>query len=305
MKKDLAKEIYNFCEKEFANDLQNESRQKIMQTWFNHGSADRWRHEKMNEFVSPLLGQSSKKWLTVGDGRYGLDAYSLKKRDNQIDVIASNIDDSLLKIGKEKGIIDNYSKENAEKLSFNDQDFDYTFCKEAYHHFPRPTIGLYEMLRVSKKAVALIEPNDRTIINTFRGRVFSTSMNILRRLRKKSIEEFEPVGNYIYSISPRDIEKIAWALRYPLIAFAKFNDHYSEGLENEPANSSSKLFNKVKLLINIKDFLSRAGLLQENLICVIIFKEEPTIKVLEKLKNKNFEIRRIPNDPYKGISHPF
>lgn len=63
----------------------------------------------------------------------------------------------------------NYSVENAESLSFRDNEFEVAFCKEAYHHFPRPFLALYEMLRVASKAVVLAEPNDQIPRPIMRG----------------------------------------------------------------------------------------------------------------------------------------
>ncbi|MCX7986598.1 MAG: class I SAM-dependent methyltransferase, partial [Bacteroidales bacterium] len=55
---------------------------------------------------------------------------------------------------------DKYRKENAEQLSVPDNSYDYVSCREALHHFPRPYLALYEMLRVSKKGIIIIEPID-------------------------------------------------------------------------------------------------------------------------------------------------
>ena len=53
-----------------------------------------------------------------------------------------------------------YHKENCENLSFASQSFDLVFCKEGLHHLARPVQGLYEMLRVSRKAVIFVESYD-------------------------------------------------------------------------------------------------------------------------------------------------
>jgi SAM-dependent methyltransferase len=49
----------------------------------------------------------------------------------------------------------NFQKENAEQLSFEDESFDFVLCKEAYHHFPRPMIALYEMIRRRCRLIVL------------------------------------------------------------------------------------------------------------------------------------------------------
>jgi len=47
---------------------------------------------------------------------------------------------------------------NAEHLPFDSASFDLVFCKESLHHLARPVQGMYEMLRVCKRAVITIEP---------------------------------------------------------------------------------------------------------------------------------------------------
>lgn len=44
------------------------------------------------------------------------------------------------------------------KPCLQDDAFDYVLCKDSYHHMPRPMIALYQMLRVARRAVVLIEP---------------------------------------------------------------------------------------------------------------------------------------------------
>jgi len=87
--------------------------------------------------------------LTVGDA-YGHDANYLIDNGVQ-NVIASDISDEFLAVSKEVGIVEQYSAENAENLSFENNSIDYILCKETYHHFPRPYAALYEMIRVAKK----------------------------------------------------------------------------------------------------------------------------------------------------------
>ena len=90
--------------------------------------------------LKPFIKQGEK-WLTLGDGRYGTEANFLIS--NGVEALATDYSDNLLKIGKEIGFIKDYKKENAESLSFEDNQFDYVLIK-AFHHFPRPWIALYE-----------------------------------------------------------------------------------------------------------------------------------------------------------------
>lgn len=129
-------------------------------------------------------------WLTIGDGK-GMEAHYLKDKGIE-NVLATDISSSNLKIAKEKyGYINSFGEENAEKLSFKDKSFEYVLCKESFHHFSKPIVALYEMIRVAKKGVVLIEPND---FKAFKNRMF--------------VNHFEKAGNYVYSISVREFEKI-------------------------------------------------------------------------------------------------
>jgi SAM-dependent methyltransferase len=92
--------------------------------------------------------------------------------------------------------------ENGESLSFDSGSFDLVFCKESLHHLARPVLGLYEMLRVCRRAALWIEPYE-----TLAGRVFE-------RLGWSSVYETQQVGNlaardnYVYRWSRRQIESL-------------------------------------------------------------------------------------------------
>jgi SAM-dependent methyltransferase len=88
--------------------------------------------------------------------------------------------------------------EDNERLSFDDDFFDFSFIAASLHHLPRPVLGLYELLRVSKHGVIIIEPND----------------SWLTRLAGKMglAQEYEVHGNYVYRFSRRDVKKIASSL---------------------------------------------------------------------------------------------
>jgi SAM-dependent methyltransferase len=47
---------------------------------------------------------------------------------------------------------------NAERLPFESASFDLVFCKESLHHLARPVLGMYELLRVCRRAAIVIEP---------------------------------------------------------------------------------------------------------------------------------------------------
>ena len=227
----------------------------------------------MYEMIAPILEQNpNNEWLTVGDGRYGKDAkYIIENGSN---AIASDISEYLLKEAKEIGYINEYQICNAESLSFKDSRFDYIFCKEAYHHFPRPVIALHEMLRVAKNAVIIIEPNDTYItdkISNIFFRKLKTLIKALIRKQKATKHSFEDVGNYLYTISRREVEKLALGLNYNTVAFKGINDVHFVGAEFEKLSEKGPIQRKIKLLISIADILCKLKLMDYGIIACIFF----------------------------------
>jgi hypothetical protein len=111
---------------------------------------------------------------------------------------------------------------------------------------------------------------------------------------------YEEVGNFGYSISPREIERVALALNYPHVAFRGINDVYIEGVENEPAVDSSPLFSKTRGQIAELDRLCTRGLSRSRntLLVAVIFKEaiDPALK--SALLNSGYDVRDLSRNPY-------
>lgn len=290
---------YEAHEKQFRRYAFGDSKGDIGSTWMKEGSVDQWRHERMRRSVLPLIDAfPDAKWLTVGDGRYGTDAHFLKGRG--LSVVASDICDELLAVGKRDGFIDDYSKQNAERLSFHDDEFDFCLCKEAYHHFPRAMVALHEMLRVSKKGVALIEPNDQFVFDSMRGLFFRKLKDALKPPlgRNSPRHAFEEVGNYVYSISKREMEKVAAGMNYKLVAFKGLNDYYEKGVEQEPATLRNFKYNKVRMKILLKNIFCNLGLNMPNMLVAFILKEKPAKSLLDRMIRENFDVFEIPKNPY-------
>lgn len=296
--------IYDKHEEEWNKCLNDSERKKISKTWVKNGTLDKWRHKRMLKGIDTLITKTST-WLTLGDGRYGTDAnYIIEKGGN---AHASDISDKLLKIGNEIGFIKDYSEENAENLSFKDETFDFILIKEAFHHFPRPWIALYESFRVCKKGVILIEPNDiNSPSNRFRLRIFNILKNLVKLLFKKktfsSGYNFEKVGNFIYTINERELEKFLLGMHYRNIAFKKLSDFYLKDAEYINLNSK-ELKDKIKIqflkkIILFKELLSTLGFTENDLLCTILFKEEPDLNTLTKLKRSKWILKKLPKNPF-------
>lgn len=253
----------------------------------------------MYRTINPILETDvDANWLTVGDGRFGRDAQYISQYSSK--VLATDISETLLKKAFESGQIQKYQVENAEKISFDNNTFDYVCCKEAYHHFPRPMIGLYEMLRVAKKAVILIEPNDQVTTD----RALPSVANWLKRQirnycgKPEVRNQFETAGNYLYTISKREIEKVALGLGLPIVACKGINDAYIEGCELENLSEKGPKYNAISKKISRRDFWCRYNVLEPLLLTTIIFKSVPDQALLLKLKAADYQVLSLPDNPY-------
>jgi len=285
-------------------DLQypnQEIRLKALESWkkgIENQNIGFWLQTRMWNLTDPFI-KKSQTWLTVGDG-YGLDGHYIQSKGAKI--CSSDISDTFLSLAKENGFIDRFSIENAEKLSFEDNSFDYVLCKESYHHFPRPYLGVYEMLRVAQKGIILIEPNDPISQMPF----LLGMVNILDKWNTNLAEKFwknrfsfESVGNYVFKLSLRECEKIAMGLNLPALAYKGINNSYYQTESGEElADKNSKSLKKIKRKIRLANFLSKTSLLPYQLLSVAIFKEMPGQDEIETLKKAGYSFRIFPKNPY-------
>jgi len=291
--------IYDRHEEEWEKCINDEERSKIAATWMKEGTLDRWRHHRMLSPIKPFIS-GDKTWLTVGDGRYGTDAHFIISEGGIAH--ASDISDRLLKIGSDAGFIGSFSAENAECLSFADNSFDYVLIKEAFHHFPRPWIALYEAFRVCKKAVILIEPHDT------REGLRQVATVSLKRIAKKCIGKnsssygFETVGNFVYPINLQELEKFLLGMHYRHIAAKGVNDFYEEGVEFINLNSTSSTerhaIRRVQNAIKKRNLLSKLGFLPYNILIASLFKDEPSKQTKKLLRQAGWQVKELPKNPY-------
>ena len=248
----------------------------------------------MRQRVAPLLeAHPQAMWLTIGDS--GADAAWLRAKGAR--VTASSISLAQLTYLKDHGYLEGIDIEvqNAEQISREDSSVDYVYCKEAYHHLPRPAIGLYEMCRVAKRAVVLCEPYDGG-----RPRLLDWVVRLVKRsLRKNDArsELFEPIGNYIYRLSIAETLKISTALQLHSIYFAGLSDFYVQSLCRRPVADSLPR-TVVSLAIATQEFLCKLGLMNWGRVVAVIFKVEPPAALSERLRRLGYSEKRVPLNPY-------
>ncbi|MCX2451211.1 class I SAM-dependent methyltransferase [Pedobacter sp. PLR] len=258
-----------------------------------------WLQRLFFDCLNPLLKNKAQKWLTVGDA-YGFDARYILSNGNQ--ATATDLNTDFLSIAHQEGIVNDFRSENAEKLSFEDNSYDFVLCKESYHHFPRPYSALYEMIRVCKKGIVIIEPQDPIskmplllfMVNTLN----SIRSNLGSKVWKNRFS-YEPVGNFVYKVSEREFEKFAAGLNLPLVAFKRINPNfYFSGAEGITADKKNKKFRSIYLKKSILDLLLKLKIIPGQVLSAIVFKESPTAEELQLLKKEGYKLQNIPKNPY-------
>jgi SAM-dependent methyltransferase len=232
-------------------------------------NTDVWRQHRLMEPVLERMNYTkNSKWLTVGDGAYGLESIRMRRK-GFTDVLPTDIDGKLLQAAKDAGHISDYRVENGEKLSFADNSFDYVLCKDSYHHMPRPMIALYEMIRVARHAVVLIEPQDPWADAPL--------------MAGPAVSGYESVGNYIYTISRRELEKVALGLDLPAIAFKGLFDHCPPAIEKIKVSPADASFNAYMRALYVGEDACREGRQKHNMLFAIIFKTTPDQALIDSI----------------------
>lgn len=298
----------------FDDDIRKDDRKKYHESWFDEDTVDFWRHKRMYEALRPLAEYyRDKSWVSIGDGRYGLDSIRMEKLFGT-KVFPTDISKEMLKKSLELGLIKKYSVENAENLSFEDDSFDFVFCKEALHHCPRPIIALYEMIRVARIGVVIIEPLDEVtlsrpaklvrqaikfVINTLytRNHTFLKNYDFIDSATRHS---YEDSGNYVYAISMRELDKIVHGMNLGGMAYKGINDCYIKGCEFEKAVQDNDVYRKVHNTIADKDIKCKKYpfLYGHSLVVTVIFKSGIDDTVKNKMMNTGFVFPKKDSNPY-------
>ena len=254
-------------------------------------SVDNWRHLRMRSHVDTLLAAfPGARWLTVGDGSFGSDAHYLAERGAK--AVASSLVTETLEVAAARGYIGEYRRVNAEQIDAADDEFDFVFCKEAFHHLPRPPLALYELLRVARIGVVLIEPQAQT-------RPLDALRTLVKRvLRGDTTTQFEPAGNYIYRVSVAEIERLMLALGGRCVAHRRFNDFYWGRLAAADCEREPWALRLTKLGIGVQNLLCRLQLLAWGLGALVVVKGEPSPALEQALRRGGYRVRHLARNPY-------
>ncbi|WP_293306830.1 class I SAM-dependent methyltransferase [Pedobacter sp. UBA5917] len=257
-----------------------------------------WLQQLFFSCLDPLLNRKNQNWLTVGDA-YGFDAQYILNSGN--DALATDLNTDFLNVALKEGIIKACAAENAEKLSCADNSFDFVLCKESYHHFPRPYAAMYEMIRVARTGVVVIEPQDpiaRMPMLLMLNNLFSRNGEFLNKLWKNRFS-FEPVGNFVYKVSEREFEKLAAGLGLPMVGFKKINPNYwFKGAESVSTDKHNNRFFMIKMKKLFFDAMVKLRAMPAQVLTTIIFKQLPDNDTIAQLKKSGYHLVHIPKNPY-------
>lgn len=281
-----------WLEKNYQLQSQHEAGFKLPTIFWKPEGVDAWLHKRMyDQTLSLVKAFPDSTWLTIGDGRYGADAYYLQTHG--VRATASSISEATLKEALEQGYIKTYRIENAENLQSKDNEFDFVFCKESYHHFPRPPLAFYEMLRVASKGVILIEPVEGP--SRFFDWLRKTAVK--RLIRGDQTALFETSGNFIYRISIREIEKMMTAINGCCIAVRLYNSFYHPKLASQSMGLTLGAL-LTRFAIFMLDVLAFLRLMNYGMGTIIVFKDPITPVVRKSLRQSGFRLIDLPKNPY-------
>lgn len=125
---------------------------------FENKRAHPYIHSMFLNHVLPLFKNTCKTLLCVGDGRCGIESRFFQKhgiRAYPLDYIGTPMREAV-----SEGVLHTGVEADGHELPFRDKSFDAVLIKESLHHMSSPFMCIYESMRVARKYVAIIEPNE-------------------------------------------------------------------------------------------------------------------------------------------------
>jgi SAM-dependent methyltransferase len=205
--------------------------------------------------------------ITLGDGYCGREAIHIKRFGFGHHVHASDFQPCLIEVAHKMGLVDDFSNQDMGNLTFEEGAFDFVFIKESLHHMSMPYKGLYEMFRVAKKGVILIEPSGD---NEY----------------QYHFNNYEPTGNYMFGFSSHELIKIGLAYGIKNFAWTYSSVHF--GRHNIDNINSGKIEEEKKRLICLDN---QTPLKDRPLLIFFFLKDEKLLDIFAD-ENKFKRIRR-------------
>jgi hypothetical protein len=110
---------------------------------------------------------------------------------------------------------------------------------------------------------------------------------------------WEDIGNYVYTVSQREAEKVALGLNLPQIVIKGLNDCYIEGCEFEAADVyQSDVFRRILQSIKESDRACRRGFRAYDVLMIGFFIEPLSDEQRTSFLAKGWRVVDIPRNPY-------
>jgi ubiquinone/menaquinone biosynthesis C-methylase UbiE len=246
---------------------------RSVEMWLNNDNADYWGNTLPLEELRPLFkNMDQQNILTIGDGKGGKDGVFFQKLGHQVTV--SDIAVDVLHEAHSRGIIDEYKQINAEAIDLEDGSYDYLFTKETLHHLPRPYVALYEMLRVAKKGIVLIEP-------------FLAGYEAGQLPPK----EYEESGNYLYRFSTYELTMIARAMGLKSVIFGYGRMVHVKGAGTIKGEELTMF--KRNTLVELDNLNKKFGKDHKSLLIAILLKDEMTPSLERLTLDAGFNVEHL------------
>ncbi len=273
--------------------------------WLNMDNADSWGNmlpfETVREFFA---GMPTQQIVTLGDSKGGKDARFFKELGHN--VTATGVATDSLKAAAERGLIDNWARENAEALTFKNDSFDWAIVKEALHHMQRPYYAVDEMLRVSRKGIILIEPHNQQNYLTIKKAASYVIKRLLAKVTGKimprefaqvPLVSYEEPGNYAYKFHPYELSQCAIAKGILTVAYGYAYYFYEKGMEKLTGAAIENYKKQCREYMAGHD--KRGGLESRPLLVFFIFKQPIDSISRACLEKQGFRFPVFPENPHK------
>lgn len=266
-------------------DKNNPERARGAQLLLDENTVAYLIHAQQLEKCLPLLENfPGASWLTLGDGRMAFEARFLQKHGAK--AMPTNLDPTLLEECKARGDIGDYSVENMEELSFANKSFDFVCCKDSLHHCLSPYKALYEMLRVARKGIFLIEPFDHGFCSS---PIYGS--------RKNGFHHFEEeAGNYAYSFSERELEKLCVSHGWRCLATRGICNLEGHGIDSASTDPEDLI--KQRQRVEAREKLAEEGKAGWINMGSILLREIPTTALRNSLLEAGYKVTDLPLNPH-------
>lgn len=296
---DLRQQLFQLQQTHHDADFRRRLDNGTVETWLSWDNADSWGSALCLEELRPLLANvPQRRILTLGDGKGGKEARFCKELGHY--AVATDLCTDVLAEAHARGLIDEYAAANVEALPFDDESFDYVVVKETLHHVQRPYLAVYEMLRVAREGIIIIEPHHsesvglatflkRTVRRLFARNAAGESVNWPRT-------GFEESGNYLFRFQPFKLAQCMIAMGYTSLAYTYAHAAFEMGCAALRGAALESYIAKKRRQQAWRDRLR--GKESRALLVFAAFKQGLDAGVKSRLVEAGFQIPKIRANPY-------